>query len=323
MDNFEEYLEKLNEEKEPNEVYYDIIDVGLPTYVLFDTSNRHKYDNTPICIYVMDGYLDHSGVVRFDLDTFKFDKKINLTHIDQKKIENFCRKNKQNICDLANEKISYNEFKDLVKNSNINESEVLNEKFILDPKETGLNRKIWVDNGEIALKRSKHNFLRIKIETPKGENDSNKWSSIFLTPEIKFCDKHKFDINDREKLFIKKFIEKNYNQFISASTGNCNDKETFVKLISKIKKNGDFILPEIRDDYYVVDELSNVNLKKVKSENNLFNYVDESGNLISDVWFTSASTFFKINGKYVAHVETVGCDGYLIDVNGEKVEAYF
>lgn len=326
MDNFEEYLEKLNEEREPNEVYYDPFDpadLRLPTLLLFDTSNRHKYDKTPVCVYVRDGYLKENGVIRFDLDTFKFDKEINLTYNDQKTIEDFCRNNKQHIYDLANERIDYKEFKNLVKQERLNESALLNEKFILDPEETGLDRKMWIDNGRTGIEKSKHNSsLRIKIEVPKGDNDSKNWSSILLSPEIKFHDKHKFDMNDREKAFITKFIEKNYEQIVSASLGNYTSKDVFIKRISKIKKNGDFINPEIRDqNYKIVYAINGISI--VKSEDGLYNFMKDD-KLICDTWFKSFSSFSysKQYNKNIAYVVDLFDNVLIIDDDGEKIARF-
>lgn len=296
---------------------YDLFNINeLNIPLLLDGSAVYTKNGGHFICFFRNGYQNSCDWIIYDIEhekLFNENEKLGITLIDFANLKSFCKINYLLLKEYADGNIDCDK---LILSFSLNESFIMNEMANIKSEFSGLDRDLWIDNGQVAKNRSKHNEIRLKIQDPKGEQDSNKWTTIILGNELEFISKNS-DISQREKNKIKNFIIKNYKTIVNASKGII-DEQMLKKMLYRLDINGNYIKPDKEFAYYKVGE-SEYGIQKVKSDDNLYNF-EKDGKLISKIWFKKASDFFEIKNKILSSVIDETDEKYCIDKFGNRID---
>ena len=240
----------------------------------------------------------------------------NCNNEEYGEIYEWINKNYKDLCLLGNEKISYSDFIKTIKRNQLIESKgLIEEMSVIQPSESGVGLKIWVD--EVGQwKNVEHNSPRVKIENPKGNSNTRQWTPIIL-PDLKIVNQNNFEVNGKLYKKLMLFLKYNNKNIIDLSYGKITYDE-FIRKMTSLDNKGNAIFKYKNDIFYQVDKMF---YGYILSENiyGYFTFFNENGEIINnELIFDDAKSFINVNGEIYADVIYKGKKCKL-NINGEII----
>lgn len=295
---------------------------GLSVDIMVDNDATYEYMKHPVWIYFRNSYDNNSNewiplVVSKQPYLPYPNKRVKISNEDFYKVLEFVYEYRIVLKALANIKISTRDFIHIINRhtENLNEGAILgnshlNEMSVLQTKNSGLPLKLWIDDGGSWIK-SKHNE-RLKVENPYGEKNTRKWMSIILSdgePRIEFPEK----LDSQCKRHIKevlKFVKKYKEMILKITRKEAKLEDLIDKIEDDVSNNNDTLQYEIVRD-------AGFGYTIVKNDEDLYNYVNEDGKLLSDKWFDLAGVFQQRKNNDVSAYVEIDDNGYALYIDGE------
>ncbi|MBO7190249.1 MAG: hypothetical protein J6V55_06660 [Alistipes sp.] len=319
------YYYKKYEIKEANFMPISKKHTGLSVDIMVDNDATYEYMEHPVWIYFRNGYDDICDdwipmIVSKNPYLPYPNKRVNISNDDFYKVLEFVYEYRIVIKALANIKISTRDFIYIIKRQqeNLNEGVILgnrhlNEMSVLQTKNSGLPLKLWIDDGGSWMK-SKHNE-RLKVENPYGEKNTRKWMSIILAdgePRVEFPEK----LDSQCKRHIKevlKFVKKYKEMILKITRKEARMEDLIDKIEDDVSNNNDFLQYEIVRD-------AKFGYTIVKNDENLYNYVNEDGKLLSDKWFDVAGVFQQRKNNEVSAYVEIDNEVFYLTIEGKLID---
>lgn len=327
-------------------------DTGLMTTLYIDESFAFERFNHPVWLYINNTYnQSERKFIPMLLDTLRIadNYQLNLFENDYLEIQSFVYQFKKLLILLANEKIKIKDFLtavqdwkssnslnqiyenlnfnfglldtiDKISNGSINNN-ILLEMATLEPEETGLPMKLWVDTNKEYL-RGKHGHC-IKFQYAPHIRKTSDYAT-YTIPDGKILnlpDRY----YDSEKLkLLQRFVDANKDNLIKLAD-NIIDTAIFKEHMIKLDERGYPISGNISEQKYrIIKTFDNNSLSMVIDKNKRYNFLNRYGVLMSDIWFDWADDF-RYSGKLDRWVARAGKGDkiYVLLDNGNLMESQF
>ena len=287
----------------------------LPVDLFIDTSKIYEYFEHPLWLYFQNSYNSTDDLwlpiyVANQPELVYKNEIVNISNNDLNKIILFIKKFKKSLINVADEKKKYIDFFKELKNYYFNETinltsyifgNNINEMANLDPDETGIPVKIWVDEKQ-SYKLGGHTY-RLKFAWPKEEKNSHNFVTMrFHDKEIE-PEKYRNQIPGKLKKKISNFIDAN-EQLLKDLADKKIEVEDFQMQVWPLDAKGYPQPPWVVGNLIDMNK-TNYGYRLVKNKNNKYNFYTPDNILLSKIWFDGAEPFTKdiITGKLYALVE--------------------
>lgn len=306
---------------------YDIIngnDFGLPVDIAVDYFHNYRNKGIPYHMYFRNGYNRQNEwiAVSVDDDPHVFGKpKIKIAKSDLQRVKLFVKRHKEQLIRIATDDIIANCEQVLLSENR----EILTELAILTPEETGLSRKLWIDNGG-TYKQGGH-WIRVKVESPKGKDSSRGWTTYNLGTN-EWIKGDECDIKKKEEKEIEKFISLNIEMITKATIENWSGKDirdSIIRIDGKTAPKKRY-RPE-HDEWVVIKEAGfGINMVKHTYLPDRYNYEKEGEILFTDFkglpYMFEFINPFRENGYARARLQGVdywvNIHGHIKPINSDK-----
>lgn len=280
---------------------------GIPLDLYFDETGWAAERGLPPCVYVRNGYyrdVDEWFLVTIEDDVIPYmPKKLKVSKADLSMTLIFITRNAHKIKKMGvGGDYSFSDFIDDIGTNLLTEKkEAINEMAKLKPKETGLPKEIWIDEGG-TFKKGGH-WLRLKVQTGNSTK-SNEWATLTL-PDYVWRGGE--SLSEKEKQLIVKYARVN----VSLLTQVLLSQMTFPTYKAKSYKldaKGEAVQPEETQwfkycdmKYHMTKYKSSDNTYTVKDYFGKFVYIGDDGEPIEFNWIEDYKDKFalcKIGDKY-------------------------
>lgn len=285
----------------------------LPVDIAVDTSFSYEVLGIIPSLMIRNGYEYQNEFIPIPLcaDPHRFQHSdLNITLNDYYTVENFVAKNYKQLLQIAHDEIDL--FSDFLWKYKLTENTTLiNEMAMVRPSQSGLKKKIWLDDGN-TFEKGGH-WLRIKVQD-KGQNSHN-WPTLTI-PDYKWIGGE--DIDNEEKKRVVKYVKLNI-ELLTALLLKKIDIEEYLTHAYKVDDKG---LPikqnDLKEWIYVYDAKHNISV--YKHSFSPFGYIyskDGETSLFNDnnnkpLIFDKTTEF---NSKGLAYAN-IGDNLYLLNIDG-------
>lgn len=305
----------------PEQLYdYTYLPKGrfFPVDVMLDNNHSYEYMGFPPCLFFRNGYEGQQEYVPIvlceDPRRYLFHD-LEITLKDYYYLENFVACYYRELLKVANEEMELFEdflWKIQTKETLKESRSIISEMAIVRPSQSGLARKIWIDDGE-SFKKGGH-WLRIKVQN-EGNNSRN-WATLTV-PDYKWIGGDNISEDDKKK--IVKYVKLNIELLASLMLKQIDINEYYA-VSYKVDDKGNVVKKEnIKEWIYVYD--ANHGIGVYKHNISPFGYiysVDGKESLYKNqhgkpLIFDNTTPF---NTKGITYAN-VGDNLFLLNVNGD------
>lgn len=296
---------------------------GLPVDIQVDNNMTFSFMEHPVWIYFRNSYDNNSNewiplVVSKQPYLPYPNKRIKITNEDFEEIIDFVYEFRRELKALALSKIStisfirlVNEYKQSLNEGVIIGNRHLNEMSVLQKWDSRLPLRLWIDNTG-SWKKSQHNE-RLKVENPFGEDKTDKWMPIILTGEVRVAHPDKMDKKCKKHIKeVLAFVNKYKEDIISITRGQ-SDIDDLIDKVDRDYQNS-------KTHPYEVIKDAKFGYTIVKNDEDLYNYVNEEGKLLSDKWFDMAGVFQQRKNNEVSAYVEIDNDVLYLTIEGKLID---
>lgn len=182
---------------------------GLKVDLRLDNFHNYEYTKHEPCIYfrVKEGEYGFLPMIISDTPYVPYSFEQTISDEDLLWVCDWVKTNKDTLLKYANEEFGYKTFKSIITNNQVI-AKIEEGSAKLQTEDTGLERVIWIG----PYGNTRH-YLRIKIQYPKGNNNSHSWIPLSI-PDLKLITKekeNKIDISSKKLEDIKRFAITNHD----------------------------------------------------------------------------------------------------------------
>lgn len=229
----------------------------FPVDVVFDTSFSFEYLGIAPSVLFRNGYEYQDEFIPIPIcaDPYRYahdNLKISLK--DYYTLENFVAKNHQTLLKIAHDEIDL--FSDFLWKNNINESaSVITEMALVRPSQSGLKKKIWLDDGGTFAKGG--HWLRIKVQDVG--NNSHNWPTLTI-PDYKWIGASNLDMDEQKK--VVKYVKLNIAKLTSLFLKQI-DIDEYLATAYKVDDKGNPVKKKSEQEWiYVYDAKHGISVYK-------------------------------------------------------------
>ncbi|MBR6516931.1 MAG: hypothetical protein IKT40_08875 [Bacilli bacterium] len=236
--------------------------------------------------------------------------KLNISEDTLNQVVEFIKKNKYKLIEFANNYISYDDINKHFKK--ISENNLLLEYHTIDPSDSGLKLKIWVDENSLFQGHAP----RIKFQYDTSLYKTRQFASMTISdnPEIKnLIPKNNLTSNDIRN--IEKFVIANKENLLNLTFKKISYdvfKERMIKVV-----DGEIVPP--KQEYKIMNDDFIFGTKIIQRNDGRFNYINSNNQLISKhVWFDEAYEFTPMENEPMGVVK-LNNEWFNITIYGELI----
>ena len=300
-----------------NDLYdYTYVKKGkyLPVDVVFDTSFSYEYLGITPSVLFRNGYEYQDEFIPIPIcaDPYRYNHtNLKITLKDYYTLENFVAKNYQTLLQIAHDEIDL--FSDFLWKRNINENvSLISEMALVRPSQSGLNKKIWLDDGGTFAKGG--HWLRIKVQDIG--NNSHNWPTLTI-PDYKWIGASNLSADDQKR--VVKYVKLNIAKLTSLFLKQI-DIDEYLATAYKVDDKGNPVKKESEQEWiYVYDAKHGISVYKhaispfgyiysVDGKTSMYN--DSHGKPI----IFDKTNVFNSEGKAYANIKE---KPFLLTINGE------